>query len=218
MAICFGAVRATLACGIGRATDSARAVAQALQLIRRRSGARAARRPARSRSAGVIGRAATTPQTGSARPRRVRERAMTWTCSCGTTLPSAATLSLSQAVTSLSARAARAISAISCACSSSSRSMSLDQRRPARHQDQPRIIGVVDQQHARQRQIADRNRVARELRVRATRRDRSWQISASSRHVGTSWDAQPLSDGRASPADDRRAAGSLAFPCRSGPI
>ena len=36
---------------------------------------------------------------------------------------------------------------------------------PPRHQDQPGIIGVVRQQHARQRQVADRNRVGGELRV-----------------------------------------------------
>ena len=40
-----------------------------------------------------------------------------------------------------------------------------DEAGPARHQDQPGIIGVVRQQHARERQIADRNRVLRELRV-----------------------------------------------------
>ena len=40
-----------------------------------------------------------------------------------------------------------------------------DQRRPARHQDQPGIIGVVGQQHAREREIADRNRVLGEFAV-----------------------------------------------------
>ena len=40
-----------------------------------------------------------------------------------------------------------------------------DQRRQSRHQDQPGIIGIGDQQDARQCKIPDRNRVFRELRV-----------------------------------------------------
>ena len=40
---------------------------------------------------------------------------------------------------------------------------------PARHQEQPRVIGVVDQQHARQRQVADRDGVGGELRVEGRR-------------------------------------------------
>ena len=94
---------------------------------------------------------------------------MTWTCSCGTTLPSAAMLSLSQSVTALQrARDARDLG-------HQLRLLDLveiddlDDVGPARHQQQPGIIGVVDDQHARQRQVADGCGVAVELRVRATR-------------------------------------------------
>ena len=38
-----------------------------------------------------------------------------------------------------------------------------DEAGQARHQDQPRIVGVVRQQRAGKREVADRNRVLREL-------------------------------------------------------
>jgi GNAT superfamily N-acetyltransferase len=41
----------------------------------------------------------------------------------------------------------------------------LDGAGVARHQDEPRIVGVVHEQHARERQIADRNGVAGKLRI-----------------------------------------------------
>jgi hypothetical protein len=41
----------------------------------------------------------------------------------------------------------------------------LDEAGQARHQDQPRVVGVVREQRAGKRQVADRNRVLRELRM-----------------------------------------------------
>ena len=90
---------------------------------------------------------------------------MTWTCSCGTTLPSAAMLSLSHSVTvAQRARDARDLG-------HQLRLLDLveidqlDDVGPARHQQQPGVVRVVDDQHARQRQIADARGVALELRV-----------------------------------------------------
>jgi hypothetical protein len=79
-------------------------------------------------------------------------------------LPSAATLSLSHAVMSLSARAARDLD--------HQRRLAgvvevnqLHELRSARHQDEPRIIGVVHQQHARERQVAERDALLRKPRI-----------------------------------------------------
>ena len=77
----------------------------------------------RSRTAGSYSRAGTTPQIGFGQAGSPRRRAMMWTWSCGTMLPSAATLSLSQGTTALSARHTTAISRVSSACPGASRSM-----------------------------------------------------------------------------------------------
>src|SRR4029077_1616466 len=44
----------------------------------------------------------------------------------------------------------------------------------ARHQDQPRIVGVVRQQRTSKRQVADRNCVLRELRVQRPAPGKPW--------------------------------------------
>ena len=74
-------------------------------------------------------------------------------------------LSLSQSVTAFSARPARAISVHQLRLLDLVEVDDLRRRRPARHQQQPRIVGVVDHQHARQRQVADVDGVARKLRM-----------------------------------------------------
>src|SRR3546814_8162449 len=50
-----------------------------------------------TRSSGVYGRAATRPQTGAGQAGSFSKRAITCTCSCGTRLPSAATLKIGRA-------------------------------------------------------------------------------------------------------------------------
>src|SRR5581483_2512462 len=57
----------------------------------------------------------------------------------------------------------------------------LGEARPARHQDEPRVIGVVRQQHARQRQIADRNGIGGELRVEGPGRFGHFVVTGHSR-------------------------------------
>src|SRR6202035_3411356 len=71
-----------------------------------------------------------TPQTGRGQAASLERRAMMWTCSCGTTLPRAAIFSLSHLVMSFSAR-------------------------PPRHQQQPGVMRVLDDQHSAERQVAD---------------------------------------------------------------
>ena len=74
-------------------------------------------------------------------------------------------LSLSHAVMLFSARAAAAISPSKLHLCVLLKIDELDETGQPRHEDQPRIIGVVRQQHAGERQVADRNRVLRELRM-----------------------------------------------------
>ena len=130
------------------------------------------------RSSSALARAASR---GLPRPRPARgqagvaprARAMTCTCSCDTTLPSAAMLSLSQPVTALSARATRRDLGHQLRLLDLVEIDDLARRRPARHQQQPGLVGVVDDQHARQRQVADLDGVAGELRMQ--RPGRRWR-------------------------------------------
>ena len=74
-------------------------------------------------------------------------------------------LSLSHLVTARSARATRVDLGHQLRLLDLVEIDQLDDIRPARHQQQPRVVRVVDDQHARQRQIADAGGVAVELRV-----------------------------------------------------
>ena len=141
-----GSLRTTVAqadCGRAiRTPGSSRAAASTklLQLLARHRGA-----------------AARAPHTGFGHGGIAAERATTWTCSCGTTLPSAAILSLSHSVTALErARGPRDLGHQLHLRSASARSMISTDVGPARHQHEPGIVRVVDEQHARQRQVAER--------------------------------------------------------------
>ena len=101
---------------------------------------------------GVMLERRTTPQTGFGQALSVLRRAITCTCSCGTALPKRRDIELVALGHLLERAATRAISLINCACSTSSRSMISTIAGAARNQQQPGIIGVVDDQHARQRQ------------------------------------------------------------------
>ena len=116
-------------------------------------GARRHHAPDRPRPAGVASR-----------------RAMTWTCSCGTTLPSAAMLSLSHSVTALQRPRDQRDLAHQLRLLELVEVDDFGDVRPARHQEQPGIVASFIDQHARQRQSRRAGIVSRvELRMRATR-------------------------------------------------
>src|SRR5579883_2615873 len=79
----------------------------------------------RVNAAASPGRGGAKPQIGLGHSGTSCRRATMWTCSCGTTLPIAAILILSQAVTALSTRETRVISPIRSAPSSPSCSISV---------------------------------------------------------------------------------------------
>src|ERR1700674_302544 len=92
-----------------------------------------------------------TPQTGRGQATSLVRRAITCTCSCGTALPRAAILSLSQWVTSLSARDAadlghqlRLLDFVEVD--------DLHRFGAARHQQEPGEMRILDHEHAAQRQ------------------------------------------------------------------
>ena len=108
----------------------------------------------RANSAASLARDGSAPQTGFGHSGLVLQRATMWMCSCGTTLPSAATLILSHCVTfferqrgerDLGHQREGVVAEVG----------ELGDAQAPRHQDLPRIVGCVDRQHARERELAN---------------------------------------------------------------
>ena len=127
--------------GVERSHGDRRRVKRTVPINRSRLLAHAAmKRPVRSRS---WARGGAAPQTGFGQPRRSR-RAMTWTCSCGTDIAERRDIELVAGGDAFSARATRVDLGHQLRLLDLVEIDDFDDVRPPRHQQQPRIIGVVD--------------------------------------------------------------------------